>query len=326
MPNVSVIVPVYNVEPYIARCVRSLFGQTLQDMEFIFVDDCSQDRSMDIMWQILREEFPARIPQVKATHMPQNSGQAKVRMKGISMVTGEYVIHCDSDDMVDPDTYRVLYEKAINETLDIVTCNYLEQRNGSWHLASGEFRGMKYSLERGACWGLWTKLVRRDIVNKATVAPISNYGEDMVLAAQYMSLAKRIGHIERAYCYYYERETSISRVPGKEATIVRWQSLCKNVSCVIAFLCQNCGYSGKEPELINYKYFVRSLLVPYVNETYYYRLWRTTFPEIDRVFLFMPNISLDTKFWFVLIHVRLYHSWKKITNSIRSWKASNLGE
>ena len=108
MPAVSVIVPVYNVEPYIARCVRSLFGQTLQDMEFIFVDDCTPDKSMEIMWQILKDEFPERLSQVKFYRMPQNSGVAKVRMKGIFMASGDYVIHCDSDDMVDPDAYRTI--------------------------------------------------------------------------------------------------------------------------------------------------------------------------------------------------------------------------
>ena len=76
MPAVSVIVPVYNVEPFVARCVRSLFSQTLEDLEFIFIDDCTPDRSMEVIREVLEREFPAREPQVRFFQMPENSGQA----------------------------------------------------------------------------------------------------------------------------------------------------------------------------------------------------------------------------------------------------------
>ena len=68
MPSVSVIVPVYNTEPYVAQCVRSLFGQTLEDVEFIFIDDASTDKSMAVIEQVLEEEFPLRKSQVKLFH------------------------------------------------------------------------------------------------------------------------------------------------------------------------------------------------------------------------------------------------------------------
>ena len=97
MPAVSVIIPVCKVEPYMARCARSLFGQTLDDIEFLFIDDCSPDRSIDVMREVLAE-FPARKDQVTVFRMPRNSGQAAVRMQGIALARGEYVIHCDSDD------------------------------------------------------------------------------------------------------------------------------------------------------------------------------------------------------------------------------------
>ena len=76
MPAVSVIVPVYKVEPYIARCARSLFGQTLKDIEYIFIDDCTPDRSIEVLREVL-EEYPERKEQVRIFRMPENGGQAE---------------------------------------------------------------------------------------------------------------------------------------------------------------------------------------------------------------------------------------------------------
>ena len=95
MPKVSVIIPIYGVEKYIERCVRSLFEQTLDDIEYLFIDDCSPDGSVRIIMRIL-DEYPNRKEQVIIHRMEQNSGQAKVREWGMKNATGDYVIHCDS--------------------------------------------------------------------------------------------------------------------------------------------------------------------------------------------------------------------------------------
>lgn len=121
-PLVSVIVPVYNVEPFIERCARSLFAQTLTDLEILFVDDCSPDKSSDIILRIL-EEYPVRKSHVRTIKMSANGGLAAVRRQGIIEATGDYVIHCDGDDWVDIDLYKTMYEKAIADNADIVVCN-----------------------------------------------------------------------------------------------------------------------------------------------------------------------------------------------------------
>ena len=100
MPKVSVIIPVYGVEKYIEKCARSLFEQTLDDIEYLFVDDCTPDKSVDILKHIL-EEYPHRKSQVVIHRMEQNSGQAVVREWGVKNAKGDFIIHCDSDDWVD---------------------------------------------------------------------------------------------------------------------------------------------------------------------------------------------------------------------------------
>lgn len=111
-PKVSVIIPVYGVERYIEQCARSLFSQTMRDgIEYIFVDDCSPDKSIEILEDILRE-YPHREPQVKIIRHTENQGIGGTRRTGVKNATGEYIIHCDSDDWVEPDMYEMLYGKA----------------------------------------------------------------------------------------------------------------------------------------------------------------------------------------------------------------------
>ena len=105
MYKVSVIVPVYNAGRYIERCLRSLFEQTLDSIEYIFVDDCSPDDSMDILKRVL-DEYPERKDDVKILTHQVNTGQSGARRDGMRIASGEYMIHCDADDWVDTDSYN----------------------------------------------------------------------------------------------------------------------------------------------------------------------------------------------------------------------------
>lgn len=124
-PKVSVIIPVYGVERYIEQCARSLFEQTMQDgIEYIFVDDCSPDKSIEILENVLRE-YPHRRLQTRIIRHTENQGLGGARKTGMEYATGEYIIHCDSDDWVEPDMYETLYRKATEENADIVGCDYI---------------------------------------------------------------------------------------------------------------------------------------------------------------------------------------------------------
>lgn len=323
MPAVSVIIPVYGVEPYMARCARSLFGQTFRDIEYIFIDDCTPDKSIEILRQVLEEEFPDRIPQVKILRMPQNSGQAKVRMQGLAMATGDYVIHCDSDDEVDTDAYRLLYEKAVAQDLDIVSCDFVRiypdgvQKYYSQLSRAGEELN---DVLFGRVWGaLWCRLIRRSILEDIT-APIGNLCEDVVIACQAICRSKRFGHVASALYHYYVRESSIMFSYHLEEVS---KGALANAKLVTELLQNNFHYPERTPAIVYYKYNIRHYLLPKVHLSEYYIKWRNTFPEIDRYFLFIPHIPLSDKFWFILVHLHLYHPWKMITHPLREWRAAH---
>ena len=124
MPQVSVCIPVYGVEKYIERCARSLFEQTMTDgIEFIFVNDCTKDRSIEILECVLAD-YPHRISQTKIIHHEKNGGLVAARKTGLQHARGDYIAHCDSDDWVEKNMYEVMYKKAIDSDADMVYCDY----------------------------------------------------------------------------------------------------------------------------------------------------------------------------------------------------------
>lgn len=129
-PKVSVVIPVYKVEKYIEKCARSLFEQTLQEMEFIFVDDYSPDSSVDIIHSVLKD-YPARLSQTIFLANIKNRGQLQTRCYGYSQASGEYIGTVDSDDWIETNAFETLYNQACKEESECVIFSY--QRDFSAH-------------------------------------------------------------------------------------------------------------------------------------------------------------------------------------------------
>lgn len=116
-PKISIIIPVYNVEKYIKRCIDSLIKQTFKDISIICVDDCSTDKSLQIL-----KEYAQKDDRIKIIESSCNGGAAVARNKGLAIAQGEYLSFVDSDDDVDIDFYEKLYSKAKEKDYDIVKC------------------------------------------------------------------------------------------------------------------------------------------------------------------------------------------------------------
>ena len=248
MPKVSVIIPVYNVEQYIERCARSLFEQTLDDIEYIFVNDCTPDKSMEVLARVL-DDYPTRKDQVRIIDMPVNSGQAKVRKVGIEAATGDYIIHCDSDDWVDVTMYEQMWRAAETNGNEAVICAYyVEERNESdivhIHRAKDYLYGLVSGEETNA---LWNKLIRKNIVGKASVEPVFNMMEDTVLTIQYLSFCNNVGFIDNPLYHYCSNRDGICARLNEESIMNQARG---NFETMLSFL--------RQKELDNgYKYAIR---------------------------------------------------------------------
>ncbi|MCF2644220.1 glycosyltransferase family 2 protein [Prevotella stercorea] len=246
MPKVSVIIPVYGVEKYIERCARSLFEQTLDGIEYIFVDDCSPDKSIAILENIIKEYQPRLKKEhknVRIERLSKNCGLPNVRRYGINLATGDYIAHCDSDDWVDVHMYEEMYNKAIEEDADVVVCDFCstdcENEQYSKGLISKERENVIVDVLLWRIAGcLWNKLVRRkEYTDHDLNYPTHNMGEDAALIVQILWNAKRISYLPEPFYYYYMNQTSITKDVSDDNKIrQRFLQATANVEIIEQFL------------------------------------------------------------------------------------------
>ena len=209
--KVSVCIPVYGVEQYIERCARSLFEQTMRDgIEFIFVNDCTPDKSIEILEQVL-SEYPYRKEQTKIIHHKKNGGLVAARKTGLSHASGEYIIHCDSDDWVDLEFYETMYRTAVKNNADVVYAPYIS------HFGDSISKNMlpPYSnaedllqeiLDNRFQWSLINKLFRSSIAKSSLINCPDHicHSEDLLRSSQMLSLCKISCIADNVFYHYFK--------------------------------------------------------------------------------------------------------------------------
>ncbi len=176
--KISVIVPCYNVERWIDRCVRSLVRQTIgiKNLELIFVDDASTDQTLERL-KVWKRRFPDEIIVISCK---ENGRQGTARNIGMRMASGEYIGFVDSDDYVSEEMYQALYEVAVGEDCDAVGCLFVREYNDGTVAGKAEpcsWAGKKYLMNlleerwhemthHGMPGGIWCKIFRRECIMK----------------------------------------------------------------------------------------------------------------------------------------------------------------
>lgn len=214
-PLVSIIVPVYNVEPYIEQCCRSVFEQTYDNCEFIFVDDCGSDRSMEILYGLI-EEYAHLKGRIRILHNEGNKGIVITRKNGIEAAKGEYVQFVDSDDYVKHDMTEQLVKLAVEHDADMVICDYdtdygeIEHMNQHVVTLLDNIHCMCLELQADVrSVVVWNKLIRRRLLDDNQLAELSNVwcNEDGVLMFCAYYHSKTIVSTTQSF-YYYRRVLS----------------------------------------------------------------------------------------------------------------------
>lgn len=311
MPKVSVIIPVYGVEKYIERCARSLFEQTLDDIEYLFIDDCTPDQSIEILNRVL-DEYPQRKNQVIIHRMEKNSGQAAVRKWGMLNATGDYIIHCDSDDWVDVSMYEKMYNKAIEECSDVVVCDYvvtdgekiLDSVKGSGDTDVSKF--IQRLLFQRDSWSLCNKLFNRLVCYKDLIYPEGNMGEDMALCIQSMLQCKRMSYISELYYNYYYNENSITNKRDVNRLICNFEQLKGNTDILIIVL-ENTALLNKKWAINALQYNAKTNLLNLIHrDKKYYNLWMNTYKGANMMFIINPFVKIDKRLKCLMAIMKLY--------------------
>lgn len=172
-PKISVIIPVYKVRSFISPCARSLFEQTLDNIEYIFVDDNSPDDSIEVLRGIVKE-YPNRESSVVIISNHKNLGPSVSRNVGLEISTGEYVVFCDSDDEVEKNAYELMLIEAIEKNADIVSCGVvIDDEDISWTKCFDDNQYLshdslyQFDCVEGVLWSsVWNKIFRKSFLSK----------------------------------------------------------------------------------------------------------------------------------------------------------------
>lgn len=206
--KVSILVPFYKVEKYVGRCVESLFTQTYQNIEYIFVNDCTPDKSMDVINVYIKKYGVEE--KCKIIIHETNQGISASRNDCLDNMTGDYFLFIDSDDYIDKDMVELLVEAAIKEDADISGCGYIEefkdhsvehpQKYTNDH--DEMMRAITLLTIKGVMWKL---LVRSSIVtehkDEVRFIPDRNMVDDYLFCCQIFYYAQRFAGVDR--CMYH---------------------------------------------------------------------------------------------------------------------------
>lgn len=236
MPQVSVIIPVYNTQNYLKKCLGSVCNQTLSDIEIICVNDCSTDNSLDIL-----TEYSKKDSRIKLIDFKENKGAAIARNIGIDAAKGEYIGFVDSDDFIDLDFYEKLFQKAIDTRADIVKASikmYDFETGKAW---VEDWLDINDLIKKDKAYfnNTFTTAIynRRFVLQNTIKFPINhNFFEDPFFAIQASFWANEIQFVSNTYYYYCNNSCSTTR---KNITFNHIEATDKIAKQILNFLNNN---------------------------------------------------------------------------------------
>ncbi len=211
MPKVSVVVPIYNVEKYIKKCLDSLVNQTLQEIQIILVNDGSTDESGNIA-----KEYASKYTNKIIYLEKENGGLSDARNFGMRYTEGEYIAFLDSDDYVENTMYEEMYNKALQENSDYVECDFL------WEYPDKvkKDKRIPYSNKKEMLTNVrvvaWNKLIKREILEKNNISfPKGLRYEDIEFTYKLIPYLNKTSYVNKEFVHYVQRNNSIANVQNE---------------------------------------------------------------------------------------------------------------
>lgn len=208
MPNISVIVPVYKAEAYLSRCVDSVIAQTFQDYELLLIDDGSPDRSGEMC-----DEYARKDARIRVIHK-QNGGVSSARQCGLDQAVGEYIIHADPDDWVEPTMLEELYSHAKQNDADMVICDFFSNTQSKQiyvkqQPSALDHHTVQMELFRHLHGSCCNKLIRRTCYERYGVHfPLElSFCEDLYVNTWLLKYPLKIAYFPKAF-YHYDQKSN----------------------------------------------------------------------------------------------------------------------
>jgi len=306
-PKVSIIVPVYNVSRFIERCARSLFEQTFDLIEYIFINDCSPDDSISILKKIV-DQYPLRHNMVHIINHATNRGLAAARNTGLSIAKGKYIQHVDSDDFLELNTIELLYNKAVEENADIVVSDFIFDwgkvtKNCSQNFSSDPIEFTKLLLSGEILPGVVNKLIKRSLYFENNILALEgiNMGEDYVTTTRLSYFANKISKVEKPLYHYSQINENAYTKCWSQTSI---ENLITVLNVLNDFFISKPDYEKFKISLLQGQ--LRKKISLFASSNPKYRnLISTVFTDANAVF-HITNLSLHEKIIFRLSYRKLF--------------------
>lgn len=213
---ISVIIPVYNTEKFLNRCLDSVLSQSLKEIEIIIVNDNSPDNSKEII-----DEYARKDKRIVVINKKENKGLSSARKSGLKIARGEYILNIDSDDWIEQNYFNDTYTMAKKENADIVISDYyIDYDNGEILYKIDQKRD--FLLEKEEVVNniflkdspvVWNKLIKRSLYEKNDIFPIDSIslGEDLAVVPRLIYFSKKIVKLNKAYVHYIQNPNSITK-------------------------------------------------------------------------------------------------------------------
>ena len=208
MKKLSIIIPCYNVEKYINKCIDSVLNSTLKDIEIIVINDGSTDNTL----KLLKEYKDDRI--IIINRKNASGGASVPRNEGLKIASGEYITFLDSDDYIDPNMYLEMYNKAVKGSLDLVACDVKAIYPDHEMIIKSEINSKSKveDLMIYAYAATWNKMYKREILEGLTFTKGMNLCEDVEFLYKVYARVKKVGSINKPYYNYIQRPKSLTYV------------------------------------------------------------------------------------------------------------------
>lgn len=308
MSKVTIIVPIYGVEKYIQKSAHSLFSQSFQDIDYLFIDDCSPDKSIELLLEVL-EKYPKRKNNTRIVRMNKNSGQAAVRSYALNLILTKYFIFVDSDDWLELNAIEEMYKIASNNNADCVICNY-NISDGNTIIKKVKIsptNNLLSSLIKNRINGsLFNKLYKYSLYTELDfIKPIGNMGEDFVINLQFACLVKNVFFSDLYLYNYYMNQNSITREVGKEAAVNKFNESISNIEPILNIAIKYGFYKKFRQELANIFMSKHQWLAPYLSDKIIYQKWKKSTSDYVPIFLVGYRVPIKNKLIFLFNYLKI---------------------
>ena len=327
IPKVSILVPIFNVSSFIERCAVSLFEQTFEDIEYIFVNDCTPDNSIEVLNNVI-QRYPNRQAQIRIINHENNKGLAGARNTGIANANGDFILHIDSDDYVEPNMVELLYSKAIAENSDIVVCDFIMEWDNTnrvveqiWDKNPKIFINKILSVQ--AVPSVWNKLFKKKLYIENNISTIEgiNLGEDLITTPKLLYYSKNVSKVEIPLYHYLQTNSNSYTKNYTEKNINNVEDVLKELT---SFFKNKEDFYLFEQSLLEGKLKKKIELIFNSDEEYWNELFKI-FPEANKlkdfsfltireniVYFFIKNNYNSALSWYKKMYIPLFNTFQTL--------------